>query len=569
MREGNIILENMKFESLGISANLLNAVRDMGFETATTVQYESIKIMNEGKDVIAQSQTGTGKTAAFGIPCLEKINPVNKKVQCMVLCPTRELAIQINEEFKKLLKYTENIRVTPVYGGQSIELQITSLRRGANIIIGTPGRVMDLMRRKIIKTEFINTIVLDEADEMLDMGFREDIELILSEMPENRQIMLYSATLSKEILKLAKTFTNNPEIIRVEAKEMTAPNILQSYFLVKGPEKFESLTKLLTYNDPDLSMIFCNTKVRVDELTSFLQSKGFHADGLHGDLKQSQRDKVMQGFRNRTTKILVATDVAARGIDVDDVDIVFNYDLPLNEEHYVHRIGRTGRAGKAGKSYTFVVGKELQRLTQIKNFTKSKILRGDIPTDYDIKLNQHQLFLNKLTSVLGEDIVEYTNFIEKNLSTHDSKDIAAALMKMYIKENITDSVDFFNLEKQPVKKPYTKKGNMITLHINIGQNFNIKPKDIVGCITNEIGADFRDIGNITIYPSYSTFDIRKDVTEDILSQMNNSKIKGKKIKVKKATGFTNNTSNFKPSSNNFKSNSSNFRPKKREYKVEA
>ena len=342
-----------------LSKEIYQAVLDMGFEEATPIQSQAIPLVKAGKDIIGQSQTGTGKTAAFGIPCLERIDPDDRRLQALILCPTRELAIQVSEEFRKLLKYKDNIRVVPIYGGQPIDRQILARKKGAQVVIGTPGRVMDHMRRRTLKMETVQMMILDEADEMLDMGFREDIETILVKIPEDHQTLLFSATLSPEILDITRRFQRDPEYVKIVRKELTVPNIEQYYFDVKEKTKLEALTRIIDVYMPNLAMVFCNTKKRVDDLVELLQGRGYFAEGLHGDLKQAQRDKVMQKFRNGTIEILVATDVAARGIDVDDIDIVFNYDVPQDEEYYVHRIGRTGRAGRSGKAFTFCVGLSL------------------------------------------------------------------------------------------------------------------------------------------------------------------------------------------------------------------
>ena len=349
-------MEHLRFEDMQLSKEIYQAVLDMGFEEATPIQSQAIPLVKAGKDIIGQSQTGTGKTAAFGIPCLERIDPDDRRLQALILCPTRELAIQVSEEFRKLLKYKDNIRVVPIYGGQPIDRQILALKKGAQVVIGTPGRVMDHMRRRTLKMETVQMMILDEADEMLDMGFREDIETILVKIPEDHQTLLFSATLSPEILDITRRFQRDPEYVKIVRKELTVPNIEQYYFDVKEKTKLEALTRIIDVYMPNLAMVFCNTKKRVDDLVELLQGRGYFAEGLHGDLKQAQRDKVMQKFRNGTIEILVATDVAARGIDVDDIDIVFNYDVPQDEEYYVHRIGRTGRAGRSGKGLHFFRG---------------------------------------------------------------------------------------------------------------------------------------------------------------------------------------------------------------------
>ena len=336
----------MRFDELELQQPILRAVEEMGFEEMTPIQTQAIPIVMEGRDIVGQAQTGTGKTAAFGLPMLQNINAKVKELQAVVLCPTRELAIQVSDELHKFAKFLHGIKVLPIYGGQDISRQIRALKGGVQIIIGTPGRVMDHMRRHTLKFDEVKMVALDEADEMLNMGFREDIETILSEMPTERQTLLFSATMPQPILEIAKTYQKNAAMIRVVKKELTVPKIEQFYYEVRPRNKLDVLTRLLDMYDPKLSLIFCNTKRQVDELVSALQTRGYFAEGLHGDLKQQQRDRVMNSFRNGKTDILVATDVAARGIDVDDVEAVFNYDLPQDDEYYVHRVGRTGRAGK-------------------------------------------------------------------------------------------------------------------------------------------------------------------------------------------------------------------------------
>ncbi len=374
-------METLKFEDLNLSKEVTKAVADLGFEEATPIQSQAIPFLLEGRDLIGQAQTGTGKTAAFGIPVIEKIDATVKSTQAIVLCPTRELAIQVAEGFSDLLKYKKGIKVLPVYGGQTIERQISALRRGVHIVIATPGRLIDHIERKTIDLSTVATVVLDEADEILNMGFRDDMETILKKVPkENRQTVFFSATMPKPILELTKKYLRSPEHIKVVHKELTVPNIQQFYYEIKPNMKLEVLCRLIDVNNPTLSLVFCNTKRTVDTLVAHLKARGYSAEAIHGDLKQSQRDKVMQKFRSGKLDMLVATDVAARGIDVDDIDAVFNYDMPQDEEYYVHRIGRTARAGRNGQSHTFVVGKEFHNIREIERYTKSKILRKDPPS---------------------------------------------------------------------------------------------------------------------------------------------------------------------------------------------
>ena len=373
-------MEPVRFEDLGVDERILRAVTEMGFEEATPIQAKAIPEVMTGQDIIGQAQTGTGKTASFGIPMLQKVDPKNKHVQAIVLCPTRELAIQSADEIRKLAKFMHGIKVLPIYGGQDIVKQIRSLKTGVQVLIGTPGRVMDHMRRHTIKLDDLKIVVLDEADEMLNMGFREDIETILSQTPEERQTLLFSATMPQPIMEIARTYQKNAKIVKVVKRELTVANIEQYYYEVRPKNKEEVLSRLLDIYNPALSVVFCNTKRQVDELVEGLKGRGYFAEGLHGDMKQQQRDRVMNGFRNGRTEILVATDVAARGIDVDDVDAVFNYDLPQDDEYYVHRIGRTGRAGKNGKAFTFITGREFYKLKDIQRYCRTKIIAKQVPS---------------------------------------------------------------------------------------------------------------------------------------------------------------------------------------------
>jgi len=425
-------IARLRFDELPVSEDIKKAVLDMGFETASPIQSEAIPYLLEGRDVIGQAQTGTGKTAAFGIPMIEKIIAFDKYVQGLVLCPTRELAVQVTEEIKKLAKYKKGVWVTTVYGGDSIDRQIKSLKAGANIVVGTPGRVIDLIERRALKLEKVQMAVLDEADEMLDMGFRDDIESILQETNEDRQTVFFSATMSKPIMALTSRYQNDPKLVKVVKNEITNANIEQLYFDVKGKAKMEVMTRLMDFYNVKLALIFCNQKKRVDEVVEELILRGYAAEGLHGDLRQTQRTNVMAKFRSGATTILVATDVAARGIDVNDIDAVFNYDIPLDEEYYVHRIGRTGRAGKTGKAYTFVVGAERNRLRDIMNFTKVKIDKGVIPSFSDVVGVKKGMFIERVQNAIQEDDLALFGDVYGSL-THagfTNEQIVAALVKM-------------------------------------------------------------------------------------------------------------------------------------------
>ena len=527
-------MEHLRFEDMNISNEICRAVLDMGFEEATPIQSQAIPVILEGKDIIGQSQTGTGKTAAFGIPLLERINPEDRRLQALILCPTRELAIQVSEEFRKLLKYKDNIRVLPIYGGQPIDRQIAALRKGTQVVIGTPGRVMDHMRRRTIKAETVQMMVLDEADEMLDMGFREDIETILVKIPEEHQTLLFSATLSPEILDITKRFQKNPEFIKIVRKELTVPNIEQYYFDVKEKTKLDALCRIIDVYDPKLAMVFCNTKKRVDDLVEMLQGRGYFAEGLHGDLKQAQRDKVMQKFRNGTIEILVATDVAARGIDVDDIDVVFNYDVPQDEEYYVHRIGRTGRAGKAGKAFTFCVGKEIYKLRDIMRYTKTKIQQQKLPTLSDVEEMKTNIYLEKIKGIIEEGhLTKYIHLVDRLMEEdYTSIDIAAALLKDHLSDVNADDIDALDDINLGGTELYGGEGEkMVRLFINAGKKSKIRAKDIVGAIANEAGIPGKTLGEIAIFDEYTFVDVPNEFVRDILHGMKHAKIKGKRVHI--------------------------------------
>lgn len=424
--------EKIRFDSLPLSEGIQEAVKEMGFEFASPIQSEAIPFVLEGRDVIGQAQTGTGKTAAFGIPMIEHIVPFEKYVQAIILCPTRELAVQVSEEMKKLSKFTKGVWVTTVYGGDSIDRQIKSLKAGANIVVGTPGRVIDLIERRALKLNQASMVVLDEADEMLDMGFREDIESILEEIPNERQTVLFSATMSKPIMALTNRYLTNPKLVKVVKNEITNVNIEQLYYDVKGRAKMEVTTRLIDFYSLKLVLIFCNQKKRVDEVVEELMLRGYAAEGLHGDLRQSQRTQVMNRFRGGNVSFLVATDVAARGLDVDNVDAVINYDIPLDEEYYVHRIGRTGRAGKSGKAFTLVVGAERNRLRDIMNYTKVKIDKGVIPTFSDVVGVKKGMFIDRVGATIAEGGLELFDDALPNFqhAGFTVEQVVAALVKM-------------------------------------------------------------------------------------------------------------------------------------------
>ncbi|MFD2923214.1 DEAD/DEAH box helicase [Halobacillus naozhouensis] len=474
------------FNSLGLSNPVLKALNNMGFEETTPIQEQTIPLGLQGKDVIGQAQTGTGKTAAFGIPMIEKINKDIKSVQGLVIAPTRELAIQVAEEVNRLGKY-KGVRTLPIYGGSNMERQIRALRDN-QIVVATPGRLLDHIRRKTIKLENVHTAVLDEADEMLNMGFIDDIRDILKSLPEHRQTLLFSATMPKEIRNIATTLMKKPEEVKVKSKEMTVENIDQYYLEIPEKHKFDTLTRLLDIHAPALAIVFGRTKRRVDEVSDGLQARGFRAEGIHGDLTQGKRMSVLNKFKKGRIEILVATDVAARGLDISEVSHVYNFDIPQDPESYVHRIGRTGRAGRKGESVSFVTSREKAQLNLIEKLTKKKVERMNVPSSDEARRGQQQVAVEKLTGAVGnKDLDKYRQSASELLEQHDASDLVAAALKMLTKERSEVPVRLSSVQPISVKgargggkgkggnKPYRKDGKRnFKKHSNKSRNFKGK-----------------------------------------------------------------------------------------------
>jgi ATP-dependent RNA helicase DeaD len=430
-----------KFQDLGISQDLMDAISKMGFEEATPIQSQTIPLALENHDVIGQAQTGTGKTAAFGIPLIQKIDVNQDMIQGIVIAPTRELAIQVSEELYKVGS-AKRVRVLPIYGGQDISRQIRALKtKPPHIVVGTPGRLIDHINRKTLRLQNIHTVVLDEADEMLNMGFIEDIESILSEVPPERQTLLFSATMPVPIQRIAERFMKNPQIVKVKSKEVTVPNIQQYYVEVHEKTKFDTLTRLLDIQSPELAIIFGRTKRRVDELSEALTTRGYAAEGIHGDMTQAKRMSVLRQFKEGTIEILVATDVAARGLDISGVTHVYNFDIPQDPESYVHRIGRTGRAGKHGIAMLFVSSREMGQLKTIENTTKRKIDKMKAPTLDEALEGQQKMTIEKLVNTMEtSDLSFYKRTAEDLLEEHDSVTVIAAALRLMTKEPDTTPV---------------------------------------------------------------------------------------------------------------------------------
>jgi len=541
IRNEGVKMEELLFENMDLSQEVKMALADMGFEEATPIQSKAIPELMLGKDVIGQAQTGTGKTCAFGIPAIEKIIPKEDGVQVLVLCPTRELAIQSSEEIKNVAKYKRGIKILPIYGGQQIERQIRGLRSNPQIIIGTPGRVMDHMRRNTLKFDNLKMLILDEADEMLNMGFREDIDTILQSIHGERQTILFSATMPKEILDLTKKYQKNSVLVKAAHKELTVPSIEQYYLEIRENQKSDVLSRIIDANNITLSMVFCNTKRKVDEVSMNLQSMGYSVEALHGDMKQAQRDKVMASFRKGNVDILVATDVAARGIDVDDVEAVFNYDVPSDEEYYVHRIGRTGRAGRTGKSYTFAYGRDIYKLKDIQRYTKSKIKLIKPPSLADVEETKiNNIFEGIKNQLDSTDLTKYINYIEKFLENYSSGneqdegsyptsiDVAAAFLKSSLEKNSLkqDEPDEFN-------ETGAEQG-MVRLFINMGKKDRLLPRNILEGICRATDLPGSLVGTIDIYDKFSFIEVPKNYAKEVLLAVQNIRINGRRVNIEPA-----------------------------------
>ncbi|MBP3040197.1 DEAD/DEAH box helicase [Bacillaceae bacterium Marseille-Q3522] len=441
-----------KFQELGISPETMKSLRKMGFEEATPIQTETIPLSLNNQDLIGQAQTGTGKTAAFGIPLVDKIDRTEENIQGIVIAPTRELAIQVSEELYKI-GYGKRARVLPIYGGQDISRQIRALKKNPHIIVGTPGRVLDHINRRTLKLDHVKTVILDEADEMLNMGFIEDIESILSSVPSDRQTLLFSATMPPAIQRMAEKFMKNPQIVRVKSKEVTVPLIDQYYLEVQERSKFDILTRLLDIQSPELAIVFGRTKRRVDELSEALNVRGYTAEGIHGDLTQAKRMSVLRKFKEGSIDVLVATDVAARGLDISGVTHVYNFDIPQDPESYVHRIGRTGRAGKTGVAITFITPRERSYLHVVEKTTKHKMDRMKPPTIDEALEGQQKAVIEKIMQTVETNGLQtYKQAADELLEQQDPTTIVAAVLKMLTKEPDTTPVKLTEEKPLPSKR---------------------------------------------------------------------------------------------------------------------
>jgi ATP-dependent RNA helicase DeaD len=557
--------ETTSFGSLGLSEPTLRAIAELGYEEPTPIQSRTISQMLASADVIAQAQTGTGKTAAFALPIVEQVDIELRVPQALVMTPTRELAVQVAEAFHSYGKY-HNVSVLPVYGGQPIERQLGALRRGVHVVVGTPGRLLDHIQRGTLKLDRVRTVVLDEADEMLDMGFIEDIEAILKETPAERQTALFSATIPGPIAALAKNYMHDPQRITVKSEQMTVPQIRQLYYEVGGRDKFEVLARALDFETPTSAIIFCRTKSEVDSLGERLIARAFPAETLHGDLSQIQRDRVMGRFKTGQVELLVATDVAARGLDIEHVSHVINYDIPLDPEIYVHRIGRTGRAGRTGCAITLVTPRERRLLKTIERVTGAEIKRMRLPTIADVVARRRETFKETLRETLAGDGMEpYQIMAEQLGEEYSPTDLAAAAFKLLLDQSLIETEDtlaaqepgeYERDERRPRRDGGWRDGGdtrrrfgdggrdegrwrgergfgpergMTRLYIDAGRDDGVRPADIVGAIANEAGIPGRAIGAIELFDRFALVDVPAGQSENVLRALKRTTIRGRKI----------------------------------------
>lgn len=520
-------MAEMKFEDLGLNEKILRAISEMGFEEPSKIQKEAIPVVLEGHDVIGQAQTGTGKTLAFGAPVLNKIGSPKGMIGSVIITPTRELAIQVNDEINRLGKYT-GIKTLPVFGGKPIDRQIRAIKQGIDIIVGTPGRLLDLIRRKVVKLGNVSFVVLDEADEMLDMGFIEDIKEIVSNCPEDRQTMLFSATMPTPIKRLAKDYMkDDTKHISIVKNEITVSTVKQYYFEVKQNNRFESLCRVLDYDEPKSAIIFCKTKKGVDELVEKLQVRGYNVEGMHGDMTQDHRMNTLRKFKEVKLEYLVATDVAARGIDVDSVTHVINYDLPQDSDSYVHRIGRTGRANREGTAYSFVTSREYKMLKQIERATKGKIQRKELPTMDDIFLSKYKSIVKRVEETLEkDDYKKFVPLVNELDEKHDLADIASALLYMTYAKEIS-----YEYTENSIA---SNSGDQTRIFINLGKKDKLSPKKLISFFKDTARLKGNEIGHVDILDKFSFFDISKEGADRIFKFSEGKRFCGRRVNLEVA-----------------------------------
>ncbi len=522
-------MDYRRFYEFGLSDEVLTALSDMGFEEPTPIQKVAIGHALKGRDIIGLAQTGTGKTAAFGIPIVERGRPGRgKNPYAVVLAPTRELAVQVAQELNRIGR-NRGIVSLPIYGGQSIEWQIKSLKKGVDVVVGTPGRLIDHIRRKTLSLKAIQAVVLDEADEMLNMGFIDDVETILREIPEERQTMLFSATMPEEILRISRKYMRNPEKIFVDPKKMVVAKIKQVFYEVREEDKIKALTRLLDVEGPSLTLIFCHTKREVDDVSGKLQQMGYSAGAIHGDFTQSFRDEMMDKFRKGEIDILVATDVAARGLDIPDVTHVINYSIPQNPDGYIHRIGRTGRAGKSGIAITFVTPREYRQLRLIEKSAKTTISKAKLPTRDEVKRAREKELAEEIERMIEDGSHAGYFGLAKNLfERYSPADVAAAALSLIAGGSEMDEI------AEPERSDLPAGPGFVRLFLTIGKKDRIKVGDLVRSISEEASIPGRKIGNISLFDTFSFVEVPSHLADRVISSLNDMVMLGRKIRVQPA-----------------------------------
>lgn len=560
---GKVTHMDKVFSELGLSPELLKAITAQGFEQPSPIQAAAIPPALAGRDVVGQSQTGSGKTMAFAVPVVQHVDATKRYMQALILCPTRELANQVCEEVHKLAMHKPGIKAVPVYGGSSYDRQIRGIEAGAQVVVGTPGRVLDMVNRRILKLEHVEVLVFDEADAMLDMGFREEIDEVLAKVPEKRQTLFFSATLSGPIRYLIDKYTKNAAIVTIEHKAMTVPTVEQSYYEVQSRSKVEVLTRVLDIEQPRLAIVFANTKRMVDETTDALMARGYAVDRLHGDLNQMMRERVLKNFRNGAVEVLIATDVAARGLDVDNIDLVVNLELPYDEEDYVHRIGRTGRAGRAGKAVSFLSGREIFLFQRIMRFTKGKAERKTVPSQEELAGKRADSFFDKLKEKVEEGAFHnHEHTLQRLLdSGHSITDVASALFDLWMAETArerqeivedrprgapgerkdrkerTDKKEWRDdgaqKETRPPRtetKPFRNDG-FKRLFLNLGAMDEVSPGDIAGAIYREAQLPAGCLGRIEIFERCSYVGVPEEYVDQVMSTVGQAKWRGRPLRM--------------------------------------
>lgn len=567
-------MEKHTFAELGLAPELLKAIEAQGFEQPSPIQEQAIPVALTGRDVVGQSQTGSGKTLAFGLPAVQRIDAANRAVQVLVMCPTRELAMQVCAEIHKVASFKDGVRATPVYGGASYDRQIRALQAGSQIVVGTPGRILDFVDRGTLKLDSLQTLVFDEADEMLDMGFADEIERLMEAVPAERQTIFFSATFDPRIRRLIDRYTKNAATITIEQKAMTVPTIEQRYYEVQGRSKTEVLCRVLDMDSPRLTIVFANTKKAVDDVTDALVGRGYSADRLHGDLNQVMRDRVMRNFRTGTIEVLVATDVAARGLDVNDVDLIVNYDLPHDTEDYVHRIGRTGRAGRKGSAVSLVAGREIYLMQRIQRFTNARVTRVKVPSQEEVETTRVDKTFEKLKATLESgEFTKHEHTVQRLLDAgFETTDVISAVLDLWMRESSRETEQILEDRQQakplaprkeftpresgpPVdegpsrpdapprddygpapmrSRSFVQKGprsGMVRLFINVGGMDNARPGDIAGMIYNTSQIPSGSLGTIDVFEKCSYVEVPEDHVQTVMETVGGAEFRGRSVRM--------------------------------------